>query len=486
MASITTFDTVLFSTLEADKVIENSRTWCATNGWTDHQEIVGLLMSWQSMETIALEFKESSSVVLTEQGIDAVANGSLEYRMFQSIPVEGIQVKEANERHGATAFGAAKSKGWIVVDKGLVKKKDGVVEDTTKNQLLALATLDAKDILALRKAKLVEDRKVSYCRIAQGAKFNIRKKECSDLTAEMLKSGSWSSETFKFNINALGEQPWSGYRHPLSKVKAEFKQIFLDMGFEEMPTGNFVENSFWNFDALFQPQQHPARDAHDTFFLKDPATSHDFTDDYLAKVKKVHAEGDYGSLGWRYDWKLEEAEKNILRTHTTAVSSRMLYKLAQTGFKPKKYFSIDRVFRNESLDATHLAEFHQVEGVIADVNISLSHLIGMFTEFFKRLGITNISFKPAYNPYTEPSMEIFGVHPKLGRVELGNSGLFRPEMLRPMGLPENVTVAAWGLSLERPTMIKYGLDSIRQIFGNDLNISSIESNPICMFPPVRE
>lgn len=118
-----------------------------------------------------------------------------------------------------------------------------------------------------------------------------------------------------------------------------------------------------------------------------------------------------------YDWKLEEAQKNLLRTHTTAVSARMLYKLAnqEGGFVPAKYFSIDRVFRNETLDATHLAEFHQVEGVVADRNLTLGDLIGVIAEFFKKLGITQLEFKPAFNPYTEPSMEIFCFHPGLKR-----------------------------------------------------------------------
>jgi len=158
----------------------------------------------------------------------------------------------------------------------------------------------------------------------------------------------------------------------------------------------------------------------------------------------------------------------------------MLYQLAQNGFKPAKYFSIDRVFRNETLDHTHLAEFHQIEGLVADYNITLSNLIGVIAKFFERMGISNIRFKPAYNPYTEPSMEIFGFHPALGRwVEIGNSGMFRPEMLRPMGLPEDVNVIAWGLSLERPTMIKYGIDNIRSVFGPRIDLAFIKNNPIC-------
>ncbi|NWH20651.1 SYFA ligase, partial [Grus americana] len=199
--------------------------------------------------------------------------------------------------------------------------------------------------------------------------------------------------------------------------------------FTEMPTDNFVESSFWNFDALFQPQQHPARDQHDTFFLQDPAEAPELPPGYTAKVKKVHAQGGYGSQGYKYEWRLEEARRNLLRTHTTSASARALYRLAhQEKFTPVKYFSIDRVFRNESLDATHLAEFHQVEGVVADRGLTLGHLMGTLRQFFTKLGITQLRFKPAYNPYTEPSMEVFSYHKGEGGsppMELGG-----PEGLR--------------------------------------------------------
>jgi len=262
-----------------------------------------------------------------------------------------------------------------------------------------------------------------------------------------------------------------------------FREIFLELGYEEMPTSNFVESSFWNFDALFQPQSHPVRDAHDTFFLSDPSETLVLPEDFVSRVKKMHEEGGDGSFGWRYKWQESEARKNILRTHTTAVSTRMLYKLAQQGvFTPKKYFSIDRVYRNETLDQTHLAEFHQIEGLVADYDLTLAHLLGAIKQFFERYGIKNLRFKPAYNPYTEPSMEVFGYHPDLKKwVEIGNSGMFRPEMLLPMGLPPNVRVIAWGLSLERPTMIKYHITNIRDLLGHKVDISSIKINPICRF-----
>lgn len=123
----------------------------------------------------------------------------------------------------------------------------------------------------------------------------------TDLTAEMLATGSWKNLNFKeYNFEALGVPPECGYLHPLLKVRTEFRQIFLEMGFSEMPTNNFVENSFWNFDVLFQPQQHPARDAHDTFFVSDPKISTKFPQDYLERVKKVHSKGGYGSQGYLF------------------------------------------------------------------------------------------------------------------------------------------------------------------------------------------
>ena len=276
-----------------------------------------------------------------------------------------------------------------------------------------------------------------------------------------------------------------GHVHALMRVRAEFRRILLEMGFSEMPTNRWVESSFWNFDALFQPQSHPARDAHDTFFMAHPTgTTRTLPEEYLSRVQSMHEGGGSGSLGYRYAWARGEAETNLLRTHTTAVSARMLHALANQpgGFKPAKYFSIDRVFRNEALDATHLAEFHQVEGVVADVGLSLGDLVGVITEFFNRIGITQLRFKPAYNPYTEPSMEVFGYHPDLRKwTEIGNSGIFRPEMLAPMGLPPDVRVIAWGLSLERPTMIKYRCKNIRELFGHKSQLSMSRDAPLARF-----
>lgn len=214
--------------------------------------------------------------------------------------------------------------------------------------------------------------------------------------------------------------------------------------------------------------------------IPDPAVANITEEDYYQRVAKTHEIGGYGSIGYRAPFSKAESQKLLLRTHTTAVSTDMLYRIANQpgGFKPAKLFSIDRVFRNEATDATHLAEFHQVEGVVADYNITLGHLIGFMKEFFAKTGVTNLRFKPAFNPYTEPSMEIFAWHEGQNKwLEIGNSGVFRPEMLEPMGLPKGVRVLGWGMSLERPTMIKNELPDIRSLVGHKTDLAWVKTNP---------
>jgi phenylalanyl-tRNA synthetase alpha chain len=291
----------------------------------------------------------------------------------------------------------------------------------------------AQTLAALKKRKLIKLVTRKSHKVQRGSNYQPKRvRKAADLTKELLDSGAWRTTPFKpYNLLTLGEKPASGFLHPLLKVRAEFRKILLQMGFAEMPSNRWVESSFWNFDSLFQPQSHPARDAHDTFFLSEPAQTLQVPRDYYERVKQMHEEGGAGSIGYRYKFEDAEAHKNLLRTHTTAVSSQMLYKLANQpgGFQPARYFSIDRVFRNETMDATHLCEFHQVEGLVADYDLSLGDLIGTIETFFKKIGITQLRFKPAFNPYTEPSMEIFGYHPDLKKwTEIGNSGMFRPEV----------------------------------------------------------
>ncbi|XP_071441519.1 phenylalanine--tRNA ligase alpha subunit A [Hetaerina americana] len=461
----------------------------------DHQKIVGVVKSLQSLGNVIDVSQETvKEWKLTEEGKIVSEKGSHEARVYYAIPNEkGISQAEIMKEvpFAKVGFSKAMSSGWICIDKSsgspVVKKKVPSIVDTVKENLCLILmneTNKVSDALKqdYKKRKLLEESIVKCYLLKKGPEFSLSVvKSETDLNTDMIASGSWAGKSFKeYNFDAFGVPPAGGHLHPLLKVRSQFRQIFLEMGFTEMPTDKYVENSFWNFDALFQPQQHPARDAHDTFFLSDPRISTKFEVDYLNRVQNVHSKGGFGSQGYGYEWKIDEAKKNLLRTHTTAVSARMLYQLAQKGFKPTKYFSIDRVFRNETLDATHLAEFHQVEGVVADFNLTLGHLIGFMQEFFRKLGIEQLKFKPTYNPYTEPSMEVYCFHTGLKKwIEVGNSGVFRPEMLLPMGLPENVTVIAWGLSLERPTMIKYGIDNIRDLVGPRVNLQMVQDNPLC-------
>jgi len=475
--------------LNENKTIESSLD-LAIKLEVSHNEVVGAIKSLDSIQYAVLQQLETKKYVLTPDGEDYIEKGTPEMRLFSTVPAEGVNIKDLpKDQVVDLGRNYGKAKGWFSIEQGKLKKiKEAVVDEDADllRDIQAFKEVPADKIKNLEKRRTIKLQLTKYYSISTGPKFSLTlPKLATDLTHDMIIKGTWAQEEFKaYNFNALGKEITVGNLHPLMKVRTQFCNVLLEMGFEEMPTNQYVESAFWNFDTLFQPQSHPARDAHDTFFIKDPANSNQIEDKaYWEKVRDVHEKGGHGSIGWRYPWQDEEAKKNILRTHTTAVSAKMLYKLAQEKeFKPKKYFSIDRVFRNETLDATHLAEFHQVEGLIADRGLGFSHLKTVISVFFKKIGLEKIKFKPTYNPYTEPSAEIFAFHPILNKwVEIGNSGVFRPEMLGPLGLPSDVSVIAWGLSLERPTMINYNIGNIRDLFGHSVNVKDIRANPICCF-----
>ncbi|TLD13395.1 uncharacterized protein PgNI_04915 [Pyricularia grisea] len=471
-------------------------------------EVKSALDRLGSRSMITYKTIERDEYTLEPEAEQIAANGSHEARVFEALrqAVEGLSVSELEEAVGDKSV-TKLGQGKAFKEKWISKSKDGKklmavaesIKDTTREQLLEIQSKhthpDAKVLTELKKRKLIKPQKVISFEVSKGDKFALEiAKEETDLTADMLASGAWKTATFKpYNFNALGAAQDAGALHPLSKVRSEFRQIFFEMGFEEMPTDKYVESGFWNFDALFVPQQHPARDLQDTFYISDPkaaappkardADDKSNYDEYWQNVRQVHETGKFGSIGYRYPWSPDESLRLVLRTHTTAISTAMLHRLAsQKGPNgrppPARYFSIDRVFRNETVDATHLAEFHQVEGVIADYGLTLGGLMEFMDIFFGKMGLTGLQYKPAYNPYTEPSMEIFAYHQGLGKlVEIGNSGMFRPEMLESMGLPRDMRVYGWGLSLERPTMIKYAISNIRELLGHKVDLNFIATNP---------
>ncbi|KAI9891410.1 MAG: Phenylalanyl-tRNA synthetase, beta subunit, cytoplasmic [Vezdaea aestivalis] len=454
----------------------------------------------QSRDMIENSAIERDEVHLTAEAKKIASEGSHEAKVFEAVrqAINGLKITELPNKVGKESAkigqGKAFKDGWIQKTKeGTLVTKVDSIKDITREHLQVIEKTkshpDTKTLVDLKKRKLITVQKVISYKLSKGPKYakEIVKAE-TDLTSDMLSNDSWKTLTFKpYNFKALGGAQSSGALHPLNKVRHEFRQIFFEMGFDEMPTNRYVETGFWNFDALFVPQQHPARDLQDTFYILDPPTAGRPQPDpaseskldykqYFRNIQQVHQNGKYGSIGYRYPWNEAEAMRLVLRTHTTAVSTYMLHKLALDP-KPARYFSIDRVFRNETVDATHLAEFHQVEGVIADFGLALGGLIGFMETFFSKMGVNGLRFKPAYNPYTEPSLEIFGWHEGLKKwVEIGNSGMFRPEMLEPMGLPKDMRVYGWGLSLERPTMIKYGVSNIRELLGHKVDLSFVEQN----------
>lgn len=461
----------------------------------DSQTMASYLNSLKSHEKIDFSKQDTIFYTLTSEAEEIIANGSHEVKLLKLIEQFGkLEIKDVSSHLGADGkVGQARAfkNGWIVkTPNNELKLSDAVsditqVKDQTKDQLIKIRANDiesisAKDIADLKKRKLITPRKETTFKVVKGKDFSTKLDKLeTDITSEMVATGSYKDLKFKdFNFNSQGIDPQSGALHPLNKVREEFRQIFFSMGFTEMPSNQYVESGFWNFDALYVPQQHPARDLQDTFYLKDPAKCDMPKDrEYIANIKAVHETGKFDSIGYRYKWKEVESQKMVLRTHTTAISAAMLHTLAKDP-KPTRLFSIDRVFRNEAVDATHLAEFHQVEGVLADYNITLGNLIQFMEDFFAKMGVTGLRFKPTYNPYTEPSLEIYSWHEGLGKwVEIGNSGMFRPEMLESMGLPKDLRVLGWGLSLERPTMIKYQVQNIRELLGHKVSLDFIESNP---------
>jgi phenylalanyl-tRNA synthetase alpha chain len=245
------------------------------------------------------------------------------------------------------------------------------------------------------------------------------------------------------------------------------------MGFTEI-RGPLVETAFWNFDALFQPQDHPAREMMDTFYLANPKAGKLPSKNIVDAVAKVHENGWItGSKGWSYKWSPEEAKRLVLRTHTTAETIKYL---SHHKKPPIKVFSVDRVYRNEQVTYKNIPEFHQIEGIVVDKNVTLRDLMGTLKTFYARFGLKKVQFWSCYFPYTEPSAQAMVYHPKLKHwIELCGMGIFRPEVLAPMGI--KYPVLAWGGGLERLAMIELGLDDIRLLYGNRLEW--IRRTPLC-------
>jgi phenylalanyl-tRNA synthetase alpha chain len=288
----------------------------------------------------------------------------------------------------------------------------------------------------------------------------------SRLTPEMLTSGEWREVEFEpYDVEAAADPPAGGKVHVLRSMVERVKDVLVGMGFREM-AGPHVDADFWINDCLFMPQDHPARTHWDRFALEVPAEVDELPEELVERVERAHREGvGPDGEGYHSPWEESFARALALRGHTTSLSMRYLSGEAGADVDPPaRYFSVEKVYRNDTLDATHLLEFFQIEGWVLAEDLSVRDLMGTFEEFYAQFGITDLEYKPTYNPYTEPSFELFGTHPETGElIEVGNSGLFREEVLDPLGVEADVM--AWGLSLERLLMLVYGFEDIRDVHG---------------------
>jgi len=302
--------------------------------------------------------------------------------------------------------------------------------------------------------------------------------EVPALTPEMLKQGSWKNKKFRpYSISLNPPRQSIGRKHPYKEFLDFVKYKFIGMGFEEM-RGPLVESEFWDMDALFMPQFHPARNIHDVYFVKEPSSCKELEKPFSKQVAAAHRDGGRtGSTGWRYDFDIERAKRLILRSQGTAVSARTL---ASGPKVPGKYFSIARCFRYDSVDATHAPDFYQVEGIVLGEEINFKTLLGLLKLFGQEIARAGeFQFRPAYFPFTEPSVELHVKHPELGWMELGGAGIFRPEVTVPLGV--DVPVIAWGLGLDRMAMVALGIKDIRDLFSTDLDFIRTKKTAISKY-----
>lgn len=440
-------------------------------------------VSWlQKKNLVEISRKESVSYSLSPEGERFLKDGLPEERAFElarkkgSISVSDL-MKELGPKDGKIAvaqlakFGLKPVKGIVSLQKvEQISKEFGdrksflekVKKGTSLDKTLLEHFKKREDVISEKK------RNVRFVALSDsGRKVSISEEENADaigeITTELLQSGKWKSRPFRrYDLNAPVERIYSASFHPITHLINKVRRIFLDMGFTEMD-GHYIEYAGWNMDALFIPQDHPAREMQDTFYIKTNKEVPFEDEEILEKVKKTHEEGIEGYTGWGYKWSPKIARELLLRTHTTVSTIRYLY---NNPTPPQASFSVEKVFRHESVDWKHLAELHQIEGTYYAKDANLSTLLWLMKEFYSRLGFKDLKFIPSYYPYTEPSLDVV-VKINGKEMELGGSGVFRPEVTKPLGLTE--PVVAWGLGLERLAMIYYGFEDIRDIYQSDLD-----------------
>jgi phenylalanyl-tRNA synthetase alpha chain len=467
-----------------------------------HSAVMRAALTLSEKKLVTVSEKKVRMVALSEEGKQHAKKGLPERRLITSLIKLGgeaflekvVQDAALESRFVTIALGWLHRKNWASLEKQTLKAlRKFAPPEAADEKLLSLLNdaglltveeldkelQDAFTILKGRKLVEIEEKGLRELQLTPAGLRLVKKgiefvQEVSQLTPELIISGKWREVKLrKFDVTAPGPAVYPGKMHPLQQIILRAREIFLEMGFTEI-RGPLVETAFWNFDALFQPQDHPAREMMDTFYLANPKDGDLPNKDVVEAVAKTHKNGwTTGSKGWGYKWNPKEARRLVLRTHTTAETIKYL---SQHKKPPIKVFSVDRVYRNEQVTYKNTAEFHQIEGIVVDKDVTLRDLMGTLKTFYARLGLKKIQFWPCYFPYTEPSAQATVYVPKLKRwMELCGMGMFRPEVLVPMGI--KYPVLAWGGGLERIAMLELGLDDIRMLYGNRL--SWIRRTPLC-------
>jgi phenylalanyl-tRNA synthetase alpha chain len=456
----------------------------------DETSCLRALQFLSNKNIINLESRQEKLIDLGDNGVIYLKHGLPERRLLESLDkplsLEEAQKKaKLSDNEFKAALGALKKKAQIELKEGkihLTASKQEISKKSLEEQFLESLplpqeSLKPEQIHALKNLELRKDIvKIDIKSIIKiditdlGNKIlsqELKHDLIENLTSEMILNESWKGKKFRrYDIISQVPRTSGGKKHFVNQAIDYGRKIWTEMGFKEM-SGNMVQTSFWNFDALFTPQDHPAREMQDTFFLNKLGKLPDKK--ILEQVKKSH-EGPFAdSKCWQYNWQEKIAERIIMRTHTTCLSAQTLAKLKQSDF-PAKFFAIGKVFRNETVDWKHGFEFYQTEGIVVDKNATFKHLLGYLKEFYKKMGFEKVRFHPSFFPYTEPSVEIDVFHPeRKSWLELGGAGIFRPEVSKAL-LGEIVPVLAWGQGFDRIILDYYQIQDLRELYKNDLSL----------------
>ncbi len=393
---------------------------------------------------------------------------------FGQLSKEGILTMDAEKRAAHTGKEAP---GSVRIAAELLKKavatEDGMLDQSslTQEEIAVMGTLAKKRGAADSAFRIVERETVFYqltpaaAEAAQALESaGITGNEIGSISTKILTSGEWKNSSFRgYNIAIPPARIIPGRTSAYVSFLESVKDKLCSLGFEEFD-GPLVETEFWNCDALFMPQFHAARDIHDVYSVKNPTHAKKIDEPFLSNVAAAHRDGgNTGSRGWNYNFDTDFTRRLILRSQGTALSAHQL----ATAKVPGKYFGIARCFRYDKVDATHLSDFYQTEGIVLGDEVNLKTLLGFLEMFAVEIaGATEVKYVPGYFPFTEPSVEVHIKHPVLGWFELGGSGIFRPEVTKAMGV--DCPVLAWGIGIDRMALMALGLNDLRELFSSDI------------------